>query len=139
MANGISRDGLEGSHEHSGDGLPSKQPRLLLRQLNGLEALYLSPSIEYAGHPRYAESVRRDDKWAQVVLHVRVNPMLLFLKRPGTLDGAYPTDDARADPNFPNDEIEWVIPAAPGINICSQAVVVYGVMLRITVSLMNTR
>ena len=101
-------------------------------ELSGMHALYLSPSIEYAGHPRYAEPIQRGNKWVQVVLQVRVNPHLLYLKRKGTLKGAFPKDAARADPHYSNEELEWVLPALPGTHLSADSVVINGIMLRVT-------
>ena len=103
-----------------------------LNELCGMEALYLTPSIEYAGHPRYAEPIQRGNKWVQVVLQVRVNPQLLIFKKKGTLPGATPSDAARADPHFPNNELEWILSALPGTPLPADAVIINGIMLRVT-------
>ena len=98
-----------------------------------MEALYLSPSIEYSGHPRYAQPVQQfDNKWVQMVLEVRVNPQLLIIKKPGTLPGAYPKDPNPADPHFKNKELEWMLAALPSTKLSSSDIVVSGIMLRVT-------
>ena len=108
-------------------------------ELNGInlfniemDALYISPSIEYAGHPRYATPIFRENKWVQVVLQLRVNPQLLILKRPGALKGANPEESARADPNFSNNQLEWLLSALPGTQLSADSVVINGIMLRVT-------
>ena len=78
-----------------------------LEYLGAAAALYLSPSIEYAAHPRYAEPIRWGAQWAQVVLQVRVNPRILCSKMSGTLPGAL-SNDPQLDSHFSNEELEWI-------------------------------
>ena len=101
-------------------------------ELSGMKALYLSPSIEYSGHPYYAEPIKHQNNWVQVVLQVRVNPQLLIFKKPGTLPGAFPNDKARADPHFPNEQLEWLLSALPSTHLSASDLVVSGIMLRVT-------
>ena len=103
-----------------------------LHEMKGMHIVNLSPSIEYAGHPRYAEPVHRGNSWVQVVLQVRINPQLLVVKRQGTLPGALPSDPTPADPHFSNTELEWLLTALPGTHLSATDIVVSGIMLRVT-------
>ena len=101
-----------------------------LEFLGASAALYLSPSIEYAAHPRYAVPIRWGAQWVQVVLQVRVNPNVLCSKMEGTLPGAR-SIDPQLDPHFSNEELEWIVTAAPATYLtASQGVIVSGIMLR---------
>lgn len=63
---------------------------------------------------------------------VRVNPGLMYVKRPGTLPGAY-ADEPPCDPHFTNAELEWLIKSPPGHHVTRErGLVIYGLMLRIT-------
>lgn len=96
-------------------------------------AVYLSPSIEYCGHPRYARVWKVKSKYVQMVLQVRIDPKLLFDKRPGTLPGADKFTKEKIDPNFSNKELEWIIHWPPKTTISSlNGILVYGIMLRVT-------
>ena len=68
----------------------------------------------------------------QVVLQVRVNPHLTYMKRQGTLKGAHLNGAVRADPHYSNTELEWVLSALPGTHLSADSVVVNGIMLRVT-------
>jgi hypothetical protein len=95
-------------------------------------AVYLSPSIEYSGHPRYAKVLKINSKYVQMVLQVRVHPRL-FEKRQGTLPGAMSHNKERADPNFSNNELEWIVRWKPGDHIDAlNGILVYGLMFRVT-------
>ena len=96
-------------------------------------AVYLSPSIEYCGHPRYARVWNLKSKYVQMVLQVRVRPTLLSEKRQGTIPGAFPKDKA-IDPNFKsNTEQEWIIRWPPHELITrTNGILVYGLMFRVT-------
>ena len=100
--------------------------------------IFLSPSIEYSGHPRYAGVWRtdrwwRENKYIQLVLQVRVKKSRIFNKIEGTLHGAR-SFDPPFDPNFAhNREMEWIIKWPPGKLMNAQdGLLVYGVMLRVT-------
>lgn len=106
-------------------------------EMKGNPRVYLSPSIEYSGHPLYAETLHRNNKWVQVVLQVRFYPSLLMLPLPGkllpgTLQGAFSKNIEHADPNFPNEKLEWVFPAKLGNTLFKESLVVHGIMLRVT-------
>ncbi|CAF0875086.1 unnamed protein product [Adineta ricciae] len=112
------------------NGLRASGQGCFLRSNHG--AVYLSPSIEYSGHPRYAKIVQIKSKYVQMVLQVRVHPKLIE-KYPGTLPGAFPHDKQKADPNFSNDVLEWVVHWKPGQNIGAlNGILVYGLMFRVT-------
>lgn len=101
-----------------------------LEYLGASAALYLSPSIEYAAHPRYAEPICWGAQWVQVVLQVRVNPRVLCTKEAGTVPNTQ-SIDPQLDSHFSNDELEWIVTAAPGMHLtASQGVIVSGIMLR---------
>ena len=101
-------------------------------------AVFLSPSIEYSGHPYYAgvwktDKLFRKNKYIQLVLQVRVKKCRIFDKIEGTLPGAR-SFDPPFDPNFAhNREMEWIIKWPPGKLMNGQdGLLVYGVMLRVT-------
>jgi hypothetical protein len=97
--------------------------------------IYLSPSIEYAGHSRYAEPWKRSetDKYYQMVLQCRVNPRIVRpdLIKPETLL-AKNAQDVQIDPNFNNNELEWILPADEPVR--RRDLVCYGLMVRVTCS-----
>lgn len=97
-------------------------------------AVYLTPSIEYASHPRYAKLMRlNNDCYMQICLQIRVHPYLISQIRPGTLPGAFQTCET-IDPNFKdNGQLEWLIHWQPERNIREyDGLLVCGIMLRIT-------
>lgn len=100
---------------------------------NGEGAIYTSPSIEYAGHPTYVVVWKVKNKFVQMVLQLRVDPRLMYDKKPGTLRGAYP-GDRLIDPNFPdNNTHEWVIKWPQGTYAGPlNGILVYGLMMRVT-------
>ena len=63
--------------------------------------IYLSPSIEYAAFPVYAQlfSLAEASNWGQLVLQCRVRPDS-FIERPGSLGNKYWPQHVRFDPNF---------------------------------------
>jgi hypothetical protein len=97
---------------------------------HGFPALYLSPSIQYSSHPRYARVILHNGFYFQFVLEVRVDTRKLQpLKKRETLKVG-PQGDI--DPNFPNnDDLEFLFKAREGnfIKPC-EGVVVTGVMVR---------
>jgi len=114
------------------DGFRASFGRCFDKERKGI--VYLSPSIEYSGHPYYAKILPIKGMYIQMVLQVRVEPKLIFNKKPGTLDGAFPGDPPM-DPNFEdNNALEWLIQKPP-VNTyvkASDGIVVYGIMLRVT-------
>ena len=106
----------------------------------GGAGIFVSPSIEYSGHPYYAEvwktgRSRRIDKYVQLVLQVRVKKSRIFQKMEGTLQGAGSLDPP-IDPNFDhNCEMKWMIKWPPGrlvVNAKDDGLLVYGIMVRVT-------
>ncbi|CAF1516493.1 unnamed protein product [Adineta ricciae] len=97
---------------------------------HGFPALYLSPSIHYSSHPRYAGVVLLNSVYFQFVLEVRVDTRKLMpLKINEFLQTGVQGD---IDPNFPNNEnLEFLLKAHEGIFIkpC-EGVVVTGIMVR---------
>ena len=63
--------------------------------------IYLSPSIEYAAFPVYAQlfSLAEASHWGQLVLQCRVRPDS-FIERPGSLGNKYWPQHVRFDPHF---------------------------------------
>jgi hypothetical protein len=103
----------------------------------GEGGVYLSPSIEYCGHPRYSTIWKIKNQYVQMVLQVRVkkwgpNKQLNFIRMPETL--LKPAHKSTViDSNFKNDEMEWIIGCSPGEKISSlDGLLVYGLMLRVT-------
>ena len=101
--------------------------------VKGEGAVYLSPSIEYCGHPRYAEAWKVKSKYVQMVLQVRVDRKLVFDKKQETLLRR-DAKDVLIDKNFKdNMQLEWVIRWPPGDALKNKnRILVYGIMLRVT-------
>jgi len=103
----------------------------------GQDRVYISPSIEYCAHPRYAKITYKPKirKFVQCVLQCRVRKDHVCTVAQGTLPGAHEHDDG-IDPNFHNNELEWLF--APdgqdetGLPIVKNAIVCTGIMLRLT-------
>lgn len=97
---------------------------------HGFPALYVSPSIHYSSHPRYARVIFHNDLFFQFVLEVRVDVRrLLPIKKRETLDVGVKGD---IDPNFLNNEdLEFLFKAPEGNFINRQhGLVVTGIMVR---------
>lgn len=113
LTKGILRPG-EGdvwqAHGHSGSGYG--------------QSVYLTPSIEYAGHPVYAPFFEvGDGHWAQVVLQCRVRPGGIR-EQPATLWEKHWPPHVRMDPNFPSTaNLEWLVDDPADVIVC-------GVMVR---------
>ena len=100
----------------------------------GQRAVYLTPSIEYAGHPRYARIMKsKKGYYMQICLQIRIKSSMITQTRPGTLPGAFAKCDP-IDPNYAdNTELEWLIHWESEQNISkSDGLIIYGLMLRIT-------
>ncbi|CAF3521140.1 unnamed protein product [Rotaria sp. Silwood1] len=101
------------------------------------QAICLSPSIEYAAHPRHTRlwrNIPNDGekcRYYQLVFQCRVNPAAVGDLKPETLlQGIHKTTPI--DKDFPNDKLEWIIPA----NTATQEhihdyIVCYGLMIRV--------
>lgn len=97
---------------------------------HGFPAVYLSPSIQYSAHPRYARVVEHENSFYQFVIEVRVNTRKLQpVKKRETLSVGTAGD---IDPNFPNNEdLEFLFRAAKETFLKSRdGLVVTGVMVR---------
>ena len=97
---------------------------------HGFPALYVSPSIHYSSHPRYASVVLHNGVYFQFVLEVRVDVRKLTpIKKRETLEVGVKGD---IDPNFPNNEdLEFLFKASENNLIKSRhGLVVTGVMVR---------
>ena len=125
LANKILMTGMKAS----GESLEVRCPNLP----EGGGAIFLSPSIEYSGHPYYANVWKVKNKYVQMVLQVRVDRKRVFNKIEGTLDGAFARDPP-LDPNFEdNSEMEWIVKWPPFTQMTvMDGLLVYGIMLRVT-------
>ena len=77
--------------------------------LHGQAGSHTCLSIEYAGHPAYAQFFEiGDSHWAQLVFQCRVRPGS-FRERYGTLGNKHWEKDVRFDRKFKNmDSLEWL-------------------------------
>jgi len=101
----------------------------------GEVAVYMSPSIEYCGHPQYAgiEYNPETREWIQIVLECRVKPSAVWKKCSETLGAS----NLVVDPNIDNSSLEWLFKPnhtdpATGHKYLVDAVVCTGIMMRIT-------
>ena len=103
--------------------------------------VYITPSIIYAAHPRYAgpKKIPKDLKskygmkgnWIQFVLQCRINPNAIKRIDKETLSVG---NKYKIDPNYDNSELEWVVgdtkiedPRNPDCKVY-----IVGIMIRIT-------
>lgn len=96
----------------------------------GFPAVYLSPSIHYSSHPRYARVVEHNNLFFQFVLEVRVDVRKLQpMKKREMLKASV---KGEIDPNFPNnDDLEFSLKGQEGMFLKPQeGAVVTGVMVR---------
>ncbi|CAM2728844.1 unnamed protein product [Rotaria socialis] len=98
------------------------------------KVVYVSPSIEYCAHPRYAEPWNNPNngKYHQLVFQCRVNPKCLNVDntRPETL---LRNKNVQIDKNFSNKQLEWIIrPPSQHIQYITDDIICYGLMLRTT-------
>ena len=103
----------------------------------GLPRVYVSPSIEYCAHARYATPWRKAEKngktrWFQVVLQCRVNPTAVGMIGAETLLAFDRKETVTIDPNFLNTELEWVIPGKEGTYYMKEDIICYGLMMRVS-------
>ena len=103
----------------------------------GIPRVYVSPSIEYCAHKRYAIPWSKAEKtgekrWFQVVLQCRVNPAAVEKEKPETLLQDDSKETVTIDPNFTNKELEWVIPGKEGTYFMKEDIICYGLMMRIS-------
>merc|ERR1712083_696094 len=75
----------------------------------GVQRIYVSPSIIYCAHPRYACPIQLPGgSWLQVILQCRVAPQLVDMVGP-RCESLGLRDRVRIDPHIPNADIEWVL------------------------------
>ena len=103
----------------------------------GRPRVYLSPSIEYCAHPRYArpwKKIKKNGKpfWYQLVFQCRVNPKSVQMIEPETLIADDNKQIISIDPNFSNTELTWIISVKEGIHYLDQDIILYGIMMRIS-------
>jgi hypothetical protein len=103
----------------------------------GVPRVYVSPSIEYCAHPRYAYPWRQAKKngevcWYQLVFQCRVNPASIATFGPETLIPDASKTIVKVDPNFDNGELEWVIIGQKDEEFITKDIVCYGLMMRIS-------
>ena len=105
------------------------------------DGVYVTPSIIYAAHPRYAEVKRiessnkreffENGNYIQFVLQCRVHPKYIKKKQPETL-----MVKGSIDSNIDNDSIEWVVHTKGkhlmDFNDPDSTVICTGLMIRIT-------
>lgn len=102
----------------------------------GVARVYVSPSIEYSAHPRYARPWKQISKngqtlWYQMVFQCRVNPAAVADRvGPETLLHQSHKPTVVIDPNFTNDELEWVILAKNGVQYIKDDIICYGLLVR---------
>jgi hypothetical protein len=104
---------------------------------DGIPQVYVSPSIEYCAHTRYAQPWTKTEKngktrWFQLVLQCRVNPKSVKMFQPETLLAQDYKKTVTIDPNFLNTELEWVIPGKEGTYYMNQDIICYGLMMRVS-------
>mmetsp|Transcript_7102 Transcript_7102/g.13152 ORF Transcript_7102/g.13152 Transcript_7102/m.13152 type:complete len:506 (-) Transcript_7102:79-1596(-) len=97
---------------------------------HGCPAVYLTPSILYAAHPRYARVVKIGKIYCQVVLEVRMRKSLW--KKEQVQGETLCAGDIKIDPNFPDNEtVEFLVKGEAGEFVKPNAgLVVTGIMMR---------
>ncbi len=102
------------------------------------KAVFLTPSIVYAGHPRYAKvkrvkNMNGEERFVQLALQIKVQPDKI-VKRPGTVENSFSNCQKAIDRNFDdNDELEWVFKWNRYNYIKPfDGLIVYGVMISIS-------
>ena len=101
----------------------------------GKSRVYVSPSIEYCAHPRYAcpwKKINDNNEitWYQLVFQCRVNPNSVQMIESETLIRDEYKDSIKVDPNFNNNELTWIIPAKEDIYYMNEDIICYGIMMR---------
>ncbi|CAF3008535.1 unnamed protein product [Rotaria sp. Silwood2] len=99
--------------------------------------VYVSPSIEYCGHPRYAlpwKQVKKngETRWYQLVFQCRVNPASVDKISSETLIPKEHKQTVTIDPNFDNGELEWIILGKHDEQFIKQDIICYGLMMRVS-------
>mmetsp|Transcript_106719 Transcript_106719/g.299910 ORF Transcript_106719/g.299910 Transcript_106719/m.299910 type:complete len:719 (+) Transcript_106719:64-2220(+) len=100
-------------------------------------AVYMSPSIEYSGHPRYSRIDYNPETkhWLQVLLQCRVNPKAVWKVCQETMNCE--KYGLVVDPDFDNSSMEWLfkpnyIDPATQHRFIKDSVVCTGIMVRVT-------
>lgn len=109
------------------------------------KAVYLTPSIRYAAHPRYARVVKRNGLYFQVILQCRVlNSKLTHWKQAVAAGGGHQviegtplptgetmgcTDDENIDNNRGNDSMEFLWNSDSRVT-AADGLLVHGIMVR---------
>jgi hypothetical protein len=104
---------------------------------DGVPRVYVSPSIEYCAHPRYAFPWKQTKKngetcWYQLVFQCRVNPASISQIGSETLIPNEHKNTVKIDPNFDNGELEWVILSKEGEQFIKKDIICYGLMMRMS-------
>ncbi|UJR21795.1 hypothetical protein I4U23_024870 [Adineta vaga] len=104
---------------------------------DGQSRVYVSPSIEYCAHPRYAFPWKETTKngqslWYQLVFQCRVNPASIKFVGPETLIQDEYKQTVIVDQNFKNSELEWIILGKNGQEFIKDDIICYGLMMRVT-------
>ncbi|CAF1383711.1 unnamed protein product [Adineta ricciae] len=104
---------------------------------DGVPRVYVSPSVEYCGHPRYARPWKRTNKggqplWYQLVFQCRVNPSSIKKIGPETLIHDQYKATVTIDPNFSNTELEWIIIGEDAEEYIKNNIICYGLMMRVS-------
>ena len=95
------------------------------------KAVYVTPSIVYASHPRYAKIKKWKGKYIQLILQLRINKSM-FIKKPGTLENAF-SNQNQVDLNYDNKVLEWVCKWNKNRELTKHdGILVYGIMLKIS-------
>ena len=99
-------------------------------------SVYLTPSIEYAAHPRYAcpwQKKGNQNYWYQLVFQCRVNPKSIAGTHRETLLSGQAKSTIRVDENFSNNELTWLVPASTAqAEYLREHIICYGLMVRKT-------
>jgi hypothetical protein len=102
----------------------------------GVPRVYVSPSIEYSAHPRYAIPWKRTkngkDFWYQLIFQCRVNPTSVDKVDAETLIMKEHKQTVKVDPNFDNNELEWIILGQTGDQYITEDIICYGLMMRVS-------
>jgi hypothetical protein len=94
-------------------------------------SLIVTPSIEYASHFKNARPWQLPSgEWAQMVLQLRVNPLVIAAISGDTITGRT-NSDTKIDDNFQNSELEWRLQPVADESKLKEQVVCYGIMVRI--------
>lgn len=88
--------------------------------------IYLSPSIEYAAHPVYAQFFELEEgRWGQLVFQCRVRPNA-FREAPSTLGKKHWPRNLLFDPSFSNEALEWLVEDPSDVVACGLMVREFG-------------